>query len=186
MEDMVILPKSDWVDILDGIKEKSGTTEKLKSGEVRAVVDSITTGGGSGDNGLAKKLIERTITTLTAQDLSGITTIAMNAFYNSNIENISFPDTLTTIGGSAFIKCSNLRRVVFGSGIKSIGVGVFSGCTCLEELDFSRATVIPSLANINAFLNVPSTCVFKIPYALYDEWKFATNWSDYADYMVAV
>ena len=51
--------------------------------------------------------------------------------------------------------------------------------------DFSECESVPVLENSDAFTynNIP---VIRVPAALYDEWIAATNWSTYADYIVAV
>jgi len=46
MADMVVMPKADWVNTLDAIRAKTGSSDLLKSGEVAAAVEGIQTGGG--------------------------------------------------------------------------------------------------------------------------------------------
>ena len=52
--------------------------------------------------------------------------------------------------------------------------------------DFTKHTSVPTLENVNAFQNIPSDCVIKVPELLVEEWKAATNWSTYADKIVGV
>lgn len=67
-----------------------------------------------------------------------VTTIAENAFeYQLLIENITLPDTLTTIGNYS-LKCENLRSIDLPEGLLSIGDSVYSGAYDLKEI------VIPS------------------------------------------
>lgn len=47
MSDMVIMPKSDAQAIWDKVREKTGVTGVLKSGEIAPLIDTITGGGGS-------------------------------------------------------------------------------------------------------------------------------------------
>ena len=54
----------------------------------------------------------------------------------------------------------------------------FKGCTALEVVDFSQATAVPALANINAFANTNNTYKIVVPDALYNDWIAASNWSD--------
>ena len=54
------------------------------------------------------------------------------------------------------------------------------------EIDFSTHTTIPELTSTNAFGNTSPSLVIKVPSALVDEWKTATNWSTYADKIVGV
>ena len=52
--------------------------------------------------------------------------------------------------------------------------------------DFTRHTAVPTLSNTNAFNNISADCEIRVPAALADEWKAATNWSTYASYIVGV
>jgi hypothetical protein len=52
--------------------------------------------------------------------------------------------------------------------------------------DFSTHTSVPTLSSMDAFDGIPSDCIMKIPSALFETWKNATNWSIYASKMVAV
>lgn len=62
-----------------------------------------------------------------ASDVSGLT---VNA--ESKLEKITLPSTLEKINDYAFFKCVNLTTVVYGSGLKSIGVGAFGYCEKLN------------------------------------------------------
>lgn len=52
MADFVRVPETDWQNILNAIREKTGGTEKMLSGEVATAIAGIVSGGGGG-NGLA-------------------------------------------------------------------------------------------------------------------------------------
>ena len=58
--------------------------------------------------------------------LSKITKIGDNAFNSSTIESIIFPETLKTIGKSAFANNGNLSSVTLPEGLTAIEEGVFS------------------------------------------------------------
>ena len=51
--------------------------------------------------------------------------------------------------------------------------------------DFTNHTSVPTLENTNAFTGIPSDCKIKVPESLLEEWKAATNWSTYANKIVA-
>lgn len=55
---------------------------------------------------------------------------------NSDIVSIDLPDSLLTIGVSAFSFCSELRIVRFGSNLRSIGNASFDSCEKLTSLNF--------------------------------------------------
>lgn len=62
------------------------------------------------------------------------TDIANKAFYNNQLETIKLPDTLTSIGNSAFSNCFNLTKIVIPQGVTSIGDCAFDGCYSLIEV----------------------------------------------------
>ena len=72
--------------------------------------------------------------------------------------------------------CTNLKTVVFTGSSPIISASAFSNCTSLESVDLSKCTSVPNLSSVSAFDGVPTTCEFRIPAALYDEWINATNW----------
>lgn len=73
--------------------------------------------------------------------------------------------------------CKGLKRVFFEGDNPYLADNAFFGCTSLELFDLSKCAVVPSLRYTNVFINVPTTCEFRIPAALYDKWIKATNWS---------
>ena len=140
----------------------------------------------------------------------GVTTIRKYAFYNFNgltsiaipdsvtsignyafcgctgLTSITIPDSVTTIGYSAFNGCRGLTNVTMGNGLTKINSLIFGHCTALAVVDFSTYATIPTLTSADAFYNTPSNLIIKVPSALLDEWKAATNWSVYADKIVGV
>lgn len=52
------------------------------------------------------------------------------------IQTISFPDSITSIGAGAFQSCTNLINVTLGRSLERIGAGAFRGCTNLTSLHF--------------------------------------------------
>lgn len=69
--------------------------------------------------------------------------------------------------------------------VKSIGSSCFYGCTALKTIDMSRVSAVPTLVGSGA-IPTNSGLQILVPSALYDEWIAATNWTAYADYIVAV
>ena len=74
-------------------------------------------------------------------------------------------------------ECSNLKTVVFTGSSPLISGWAFSNCNSLESVDFSECTSVVKLSSSTAFDGVPTTCEFRIPASLYDEWINATNWA---------
>ncbi len=55
----------------------------------------------------------------------GLLKIEYSAFQNSELENISIPDTVTEIGFNAFLECQNLVSVKLSAGLKEISSQMF-------------------------------------------------------------
>ncbi len=57
-----------------------------------------------------------------------------NEPYSPNIKNVIIGSNVTSIGEYAFYGCNNLRSVIFGDSVKNIGTCAFYGCSYLEEI----------------------------------------------------
>ena len=142
------------------------------------IPDSVTSIGGSAFedcSGLTSITIGNSVTIIgdsTFSDCDGLT-------------SITIPDSVTSIGNSAFKNCYGLTSVTIPDSVISIGAYAFSNCNKLT-VDFSACTDIPTLESSDVFSNTSSRLVIKVPSALVDEWKAATNWSTYADKIVGV
>lgn len=77
----------------------------------------------------------------------GTTLIASSAFENSKAIQVVLPDSVTEIDNYAFYGAKNLRRVIFGSGLRTIGDRAFDGCSSLIGADIpSKVSSIGSYA----------------------------------------
>ena len=64
-----------------------------------------------------------------------VTSIGESAFYDcKSLAEITIPDSVTEIGNSAFGYCTSLSKVKLSKNLTGIGSGVFSGCTSLAEI----------------------------------------------------
>ena len=96
------------------------------------------------------------------------------------------PDSVTSIGNSMFQGCRSLSSAVIPDSVTTIPGNMFSNCNGIRYYDFTALTAVPTLSNINAFTGIAADCEIRVPVALADEWKAATNWATYADYIVGV
>lgn len=96
------------------------------------------------------------------------------------------PDGIKAIAGSSFYYCTSLAKMIFPSSVTSITTSVFGECQGMAVYDFTHHTAVPTLSNTSSFTNIPADCVIKVPSALVDTWKSATNWSAFADKIVGV
>lgn len=84
---------------------------------------------------LAAQIVDKSVTSVSEEDLKGITTIGNYAFYYcGRLTSITIPDSVTSIGNSAFQNCSNLTSVTIGNGVTSISNYAFSYCTGLTSI----------------------------------------------------
>lgn len=63
----------------------------------------------------------------------------------ANLERVSLPDTLVSVGADAFANCTSLLAVTMPNSVTTIGANAFGGCTSLLSATLNcKATVIPS------------------------------------------
>ena len=71
-----------------------------------------------------------------------VTRIDKNGFlidhYELPLESVIIPDSVTSIGDSAFFQCSSLTSVTIGDSVTSIGGYAFSGCSSLTNINVSE------------------------------------------------
>ena len=172
---------------------------KLVSCIIEPGISTIATHSFYGCTALTNLVIPNTVTTvngylcygctaLTSIELpDSITILGTNAFRGCTVlTDVKLPANLLELNNYTFMGCSSLTSVKIPSKVTQVGSHVFYDCTALQEADFSELTAVPKLTNINAFNNVPTTCTIKVPKALYNEWIATTNWSTFADRIVAV
>lgn len=87
-------------------------------------------------------------------DMSQITSISLpntiisignSAFQRNGITTITLPSSLQTIGESAFYRCINLKSISIPNSVTSLGQGAFSNCWGLQTISLgSGITSIPN------------------------------------------
>lgn len=77
---------------------------------------------------------ERNITIPEKIDDYSVTSIGSAAFYNSDIEKISFSSSIHSIGWWAFYGCKKLTSVELNDGLNTIEYGAFMNCHKLKEV----------------------------------------------------
>ena len=92
----------------------------------------------------------------------GITYIGDFAFYEHSVTNVSLPQTLTSIGDSAFAQCDALISISLPQALQSIGARAFSLCSSLPSITIpDSVTTIGSGAfywcNSLSGINIPSS-----------------------------
>ena len=118
---------------------------------------------------------------------NGITSVGDSAFHNCrSLASITIPNGITSVGYSIFNSCYSLASITIPNGITSVGDSAFKNCRGVVFYDFTACTTVPTLASTTAFTGIPADCKIRIPAALVNAWKAATNWATYADHIVGV
>ena len=141
---------------------------------------------------------------------NGVTSIGSNAFYNcyslssviipngvTSIRNYSFqychslssitiPNGVAGIGKYAFQYCYSLSSIILPNGVTSIRYYAFHTCSGIAYYDFTALSAVPTLSDKGVFEKISADCEIRVPASLAEEWKAATNWATYADYIVGV
>ncbi len=129
------------------------------------------------------QVIERSVTEITVEDLSGATSIGSRAFcYCSSLKSINIPEGVTSIAQDAFRYCSNLTSIVIPESVTAIysyalQIGLSSRKAAITFLSTTPPTIQSNTFNAS-YLNkiiVPKGCG--------EAYKTATNWSNFADYI---
>ena len=103
---------------------------------------------------------------------------AHHLYINGNeITNLVIPNSVTSIGGSAFYECSGLTSVTIPNSVTSIGNRAFYGCSGLKDVYIMR-----DKANINissdAFNNMDAITLHVKDYAI-ESFKSTSPWKDF-------
>ena len=119
--------------------------------------------------------------------IGNVTSMGNNAFQNCrNLCNDLPALKITSVPANCFSGCYSLSRLRFAGAVTSIAAGAFTNCYGILFYDFTCCTTVPTLANANAFTGINANCKIQVPASLVDEWKAATNWATYADYIEGV
>ena len=113
---------------------------------------------------------------------SGVTSIGSDAFYYCySLASITIPSGVTSIGSGTFYNCYSLVSITIPSGVTSIGNSAFYYCCGLAKLRFLPTTP-PTVANSNAFTNIPTDCVISVPTGSLSAYTSATNYPSSSTY----
>lgn len=105
-----------------------GKTAYAKDAKVTGTIedyDGSTTPASEYENKLAK-LVDGSITEITAEDLKGITKITDCAFYNrSKLVTLELPETITEVGERVCYNCTAIKNPVLPDSLQKIGSYAF-------------------------------------------------------------
>lgn len=120
-------------------------------------------------NGIAKDEISNIRKVVIGDGITAISKMAFTSkgtIFYSALEEIIIPDSLTTIGISAFANTTSLRKIDC-KNVSTVGNGAFSGCKGLKSISFNNPLVTIGQA---AFMN--NSSLTSICYAgTSEQWK---------------
>ena len=129
----------------------------------------------------------------------------LNSFAPAGLTEYSIPDSVTAIGGDAFLGCSSLTSVTIGDSVTAIGSFAFHGCSSLTSVTIpDSVTAIgadafyccsslievyckpttPPAGDFAMFSSNASGRKIYVPTASVEAYKSASNWSNYASDIV--
>ena len=159
-------------------KTAYGATGKI----IGAIVDYDGTSEPVSGESLAMRIIDRSITELSEEDLKGVKTIGHCAFNGcENLVNITIPNSVTTIRVAAFTGCIGLTSITIPGSVTNIMSSVFQMCRQLSLVKL-LPTIPPTLGS--SVFDSDSHFQIIVPKGTLDAYKSATNWSAYADKIV--
>jgi hypothetical protein len=172
------------------IETPTGIIEITKNGEydiTEYASAKVDVEGGSGIDTLRARLTN----TLTEYTIMDSFELPMHCFRGcSNLVKFSAPNLASTMNNYAFYQCSKLEYVDFGK-IPRFGTNDVNGLHKIQTMIFRKSDGVVELtvafANNNSITKedykvggVNYYCYFYVPKALVEDYKVATNWSNYA------
>jgi len=159
-----------------------------------------------GSSGGLTKRIGGTLTQLTEGDFEGLTRCKSYALSGcSQLVSVEMPNTILVLENNVFAGCTSLETVRVSTELTQIWASVFRACKKLKEIVLPSTLVQigggafydnQALTTVTINASTPPTLgtgVFEyctalekiiVPTGCADAYKAATNWSEYADYIV--
>jgi len=98
-----------------------------------------------------------------------------------SLSSVTIPDSVTSIESGAFNACYVLASVTIPVAVTSIAANAFKQCYGLAEIHF-KPTTPPTVANKNAWTNIPTDCIIYVPSGTLSAYTSATNYPSSSTY----
>jgi hypothetical protein len=100
------------------------------------------------------------------------------------LTSITIPNSVTTIGNSAFSGCSGLTSVTIGNSVTTIGYGVFEFCSNLASVTVHATTPPGGFSWL--FHQTPNNIQIFVPEGSVAAYRAAEGWRRYANRISAI
>lgn len=154
------------------------------SGVTNIEVDAGNTVYDSRDN--CNAIIETSSNTLvagfnTTAFPSSVTSIGFSAFFRcSGLTSVTIPDLVTSIGEQVFSGCVDLTSIIIPASVTSIGYNAFYGCHGLTSVTALRTDPATYNCDGNVFYNSPiSSATLHVPAGCADAYRAQSPWSNF-------
>lgn len=98
----------------------------------------------------------------------------------SGLRRINLP-AISAIPNSMLQSCISLSSLIIPSTVTTIGTSAFAGCTGLAEIHF-KASTPPTVADSNAWTNLPTDCKIYVPSGKLSAYTSAQNYPSSSTY----
>lgn len=115
-----------------------------------------------------------------------VTVIEGSAFRRSGLESIYVPAKVKTIGSLAFSNCHELKVVSLPAALESIVYQTFSNCPSLQKIYCAAAEPPACLAETFACEDYPDTprdVTVYVPIGSADKYRTATGWNYFTNFV---
>ena len=103
-----------------------------------------------GSTAFGKVVIPNTVNKIADSAFIGIYSDASNQ-YESSITSITIPNSVTSIGNSAFWNCTSLKSITIPDSVTSIGEYAFDYCTSLTDVYYTGSVAEWNKINIDRY-----------------------------------
>ena len=114
---------------------------------------------------------------------NSVTSIGESAFRGcSFLTSVTIPNSVTSIGESAFRGCSSLTSISIPNSVTSIGKSAFKLCSSIADI-YCYPTTPPVCDDDNTFSGVSKLCNIHVPAGTIPNYQVATGWSYFSNFL---